>query len=201
MRKYKIANLVGLVLLVVSIIQVLGLKTFFAGCSKRDNGSWMNCRWATQAVIGVSLLLIVMAVMLILVRSTNTKKGIALAMIPTALLNILLPGYLIPLCTSTSMRCHTTMLPAVRIMSLIIAGIALVEVLGLLFAGRRERKQMEAAMEAGSHAEEALPQEEVPAIADAPQEMPQEPAREIPQETSQEPAEESPKEPSAGQEA
>ena len=140
MRKYKIANIVGLILLLVSAFQVLGLKSFFAGCAKRENGTWMNCRWASQAVIGVSFLLIILAVLLILVRSTNTKKGIAIAIIPTSLLNLLLPDILIPLCSSAKMRCHTTMLPAVRVLSLIIAGIALLEVLGLLFAGRRERK-------------------------------------------------------------
>ncbi len=142
MGKHKSTDVIGIILLAVSGVMILGMKTFFKPCAKMENGSWRVCHWASQGVLGMGILLAVLALLLILMRSTDTKKGLALAIIPTALLNFLVPDHLMSLCAKETLRCHTSMLPAVRVLSLVIAGVALVELLLLMFFSRRERKQL-----------------------------------------------------------
>ena len=145
MKKTKTADGIGVVMLVINAFMMIGIKSFFAPCGKKDDGSWMVCHWAGRAVIGVSLLLMILSLLFILMRDTKIKTGISIAMIPAALLNYLIPGTLISLCLKETMRCHTTMAPAVRILSAVIAVIALAEIILLTVSDRNKRKAAEPA--------------------------------------------------------
>ena len=121
MKKMKVLDIV---LLVLSVILVFGTKFVFHACEVGEN--IMSCHWAEQTVFGVGLVLMVQALGLLLSNKSDVRRGIHFAMIPTAILAFFLPGGLIHLCMMKDMRCHTTMRPAIMILSILIAICAIV---------------------------------------------------------------------------
>ena len=175
MKENKIANAVGVAGLILCAVLAIGVKTFFGACDPKDDGSWMSCHWAEQAVFGLAVTIAVMFGMMILFRRFDTKKGVACAVIQVALLTMIIPNTLVRLCLKQEMVCHSTMAPAVRVLAAAIAAVALIEVVILAIQGRMERKkqpavqvsetvqQMEEAAQqmspAGQIAEEEIPAE------------------------------------------
>ena len=117
----------GLVLLALSLLLAIGTATFFGPCIHED-GAYGACHWAGQAELGIGIVLALQALLLTLVRE---KRGVLLAMLPTAVLGILVPGTLISLCQMSTMRCRSTMQPATIILSALILLIAAVRLLTL----------------------------------------------------------------------
>ena len=109
-----------IILLVLSVVFLIGILTFFAPCSPRDDGSWMTCHWAGQAVTGIAAVLLVISVIHLVVKDAKVKQGLALAMIPVALFSIILPGNMIGLCMMDTMRCRSVMRPATLIVSVLV---------------------------------------------------------------------------------
>ena len=109
-----------IILLVLSVVFLIGILTFFAPCSPRDDGSWMTCHWAGQAVTGIAAVLLVISVIHLVVKDAKVKQGLALAMIPVALFSIILPGNMIDLCMMDTMRCRSVMRPATLIVSVLV---------------------------------------------------------------------------------
>ena len=54
-----------IVLLVVSVFFLIGILTFFQACGPKDDGSWMTCHWAGQALTGLAAVLTVIALIVI----------------------------------------------------------------------------------------------------------------------------------------
>lgn len=130
----KKSNLKGLILqiilLVLCAVLCIGVKTFFSPCEhKTESGMWMACHWAGQAVFGISLAMAVNAVMMFIVKDSKIKLGLALSLIPTAIVTALIPNTLINLCMSEQMRCHSVMKPAVIVISALTAIAALIYVI------------------------------------------------------------------------
>lgn len=110
-----------IVLLLLSAGLTVGVKTVFSACEKKPDGTWMACHWAEQAVMALGCAMAVMALVNIVLNKTDLKRGIVLAMIPTALITAFVPNTLIKLCMMTDMHCHSVMKPAVIIISALIA--------------------------------------------------------------------------------
>ena len=121
-------------LVVLGVIFFVGIRTFFAPCGPKDDGNWMTCHWAGQAISGIAAVLLVIAVIHLIVKDAKVKQGLALAIIPTALLAAFLPGNLIGLCMMNTMRCHSVMRTATIIVSLLMIAAALCDV----FAQRKK---------------------------------------------------------------
>lgn len=102
-----------LLLVLLSAVFLIGIRSFFAPCGPKEDGSWMTCHWAGQAVSGAAAVLLCLAVAHLLVRNRGVKAGLSMAMIPTAALTMLIPGKLIHMCMMQSMRCHSVMKPGV----------------------------------------------------------------------------------------
>ena len=113
-------------LLVLSAALLIGVLTVFAPCGPKEDGSWMTCHWAGTAVAVAAAVLTACALMRVFVR--GTKLGIDFAMITVAALAALLPGQLIHLCMMADMRCRAVMTPAVRVLSVLIAVVAVVDI-------------------------------------------------------------------------
>ena len=121
-----------LVQLVLSLCFFCGILFVFGPCGPKEDGGWMTCHWAGQAVTGVAAVLAVLALLRLLVKGNGVKAGLSLAVIPTALLALLIPGKLIGLCMMADMRCHMVMTPAVTVFSLLLAALAAVDSVLLL---------------------------------------------------------------------
>ena len=121
MKRSKKALVFDIILLVLSAVLTIGVKTVFSACEKKPDGMWMSCHWAEQAVFALGIALSAMAVVNIVLNKTDLKRGIALAMVPTALITVFVPNVFIDLCMMKDMHCHEVMRPAVIIISAVIA--------------------------------------------------------------------------------
>ena len=118
-------KLTDIVLLLLSLALCLGVKLVFHACGMKEDGSYMNCHWAEQAVFAVSAGLTITSVFRLFL-DRKAKAGAALAMSVTAAVTALIPGACIRLCMMDTMRCHAIMRPGVIILSglLMLTGIA-----------------------------------------------------------------------------
>ncbi len=134
-KKAKRFELAGLLLLLLSAAELIGIRTFFAPCGPKEDGSWMTCHWAGQAVTGTAVVLLVLALVRILVRDRGMKVGLDMGMAAAAVLSALLPGRLIGLCMMPDMRCHQLTVPGTAVCAV------LVVLAAALDAGLRLRKE------------------------------------------------------------
>ena len=130
MEKKKInIGVTDIILLVLSIVFLIGIRTFFAPCGPKDDGSWMTCHWAGQAITGIASVLLVISVIHMFVKDAKVKQGLAIAMIPMALFSAILPGNMIGLCMMNTMRCHSVMHPATIVMSVLMIAAAVLDLI------------------------------------------------------------------------
>ena len=121
-------NVFDVILLALSVILLLGVLTVFAPCGAKEDGGWMTCHWAGNAVAGAAAVLTALAAMRFVVRDGKVRLGLSAAMIPTALLAALIPGRLIALCMMPSMRCRAVMSPAVTVLSVLLIAAAAIDI-------------------------------------------------------------------------
>lgn len=119
MKKFKI-GVTDILLLVFSILFFLGILTVFKSCGPKDDGSWMTCHWAGNIVLSLSVVLTVISIIHIIISNPKIKLGLSIAILPIAVLAILVPGNLIPLCMMATMRCRAIMQPAAIVISILI---------------------------------------------------------------------------------
>ena len=103
----------AIIILVLSLLLAIGSQTFMGACV-HDDGSLGACHWAARALSGIGGLLAVLAILALLLK--KERAGLYLAMVPTALLGIFIPGTLINLCGMATMRCRALMKPAAMIL-------------------------------------------------------------------------------------
>lgn len=128
-KKKKLIGASDIVLLVLSVVFLIGSLTFFAPCGPKDDGSWMSCHWAGSAVAGVAGVLVVVSLIHLFVPDSGIKTGLSLTAIPTALLSLILPGNIIPLCMMDTMRCRSVTRPAVIVLSILVIAAAVFDIL------------------------------------------------------------------------
>ncbi|MBQ4465150.1 MAG: DUF4418 family protein [Oscillospiraceae bacterium] len=117
MKKLTVTDVI---LLVLSTALCLGVKLVFHACGPKEDGSWMTCHWAEQAVFAVSIGMMAIAVVRLFLERRE-KAGAALAMSLMGVMTALIPNVMIRLCMMSEMRCHAVMHPAVVILSVLTA--------------------------------------------------------------------------------
>lgn len=105
----------------------LGLLFVFGPCGAKEDGGWMTCHWAGQALKGLAGAMLVIALGHLLPGRTELKRGLDLAMLPLSVLAFLLPGRLIGLCMMAQMRCRSVMTPAVTVFSVLLAVVSVLD--------------------------------------------------------------------------
>jgi hypothetical protein len=108
-----------IVLLVLSIVLCAGIKLIFHACAPKEDGGWMACHWAEQAIFANGVILVLSAILRLFVKSSY-KTGIAMAMTATAGITLLIPNVMIKLCMMKEMRCHSVMHPAVMVICILL---------------------------------------------------------------------------------
>ena len=126
MKKKNGSAAAGIVLFVLCAALCAGVKLAFHACGQTEEGKWMGCHLAEQAVFAVGISLTAAALMLLIVKNADVKRGLALSMIPQAAVTAIIPNTLIKLCMKTDMRCHAVTKHAVIILSVMIAVCALI---------------------------------------------------------------------------
>ncbi len=111
----------------LSVVSLIGIFTVFAPCGPKEDGSWMVCHWAGNAVKGISLVLAVLSLIRLFIADEKIKIGLSLAVFAVTILETAVPGHLISLCMMKTMRCHTLTQPGVTVFSILIALTALAD--------------------------------------------------------------------------
>ena len=121
-------GIIDILFAAVSAFYLIGIRTVFSACGPKEDGTWMSCHWAGQAVTAIAAVLLVISVMHLFIRDAKIRIGLSAAMIPTALSGIFVPGTLVNLCMMDTMRCHTVMRPFVVIMSVAVSVICAIDI-------------------------------------------------------------------------
>ena len=129
----KKSTIPAVIALVISLVIAIGSQTFLGACIHED-GSLGACHWAARAIMGVGGLLAALALLAAAVR--KARFGLYLAMLPTGLLGLLVPGALIDVCGMDIMRCRMLMRPA----TMILFALAMAAALAGLALSRREAR-------------------------------------------------------------
>lgn len=125
-RKYTACDIL---LPVLALALLLGLLTVFGPCPAKEDGGWMSCHWAGQALRGLAAAMLAVALLHLLPGRAELKRGLDLALLPMAVLALLLPGHLIDLCMMSTMHCHSVMVPAVTVFSVLLFAVAGIDLL------------------------------------------------------------------------
>lgn len=113
MRQDKASPPVGIVLTALSVLLIAGMLSFAAPCGVHEDGSYGSCHWAARAVLGVGVALLVLSVVRIFERDEGERRGLSLAAALLGVLVACMPGVLVELCATQTMRCHAVMRPFV----------------------------------------------------------------------------------------
>lgn len=124
-----ILNIIGIVLLLVNVILFVGSFTFLKTCGPKEDGTWMTCHWAGQAIIGVSCVLVILALANLMIKNENGKIGLSIGVFANTVLLILLPGRLIDTCMMVDMHCNAVTKPSVTVFGVIIIVVAIANIL------------------------------------------------------------------------
>ena len=129
MKKSGKYSFCDILLPVLALAFFLGLLFAFGPCGPKEDGGWMTCHWAGQAVKGVAGLLLLLSLLHLIPGRAELKMGLDLAQMAAAVLAILLPGHLISMCMMHNMRCHSVMTPAVTVFSVLLVAASLIDLL------------------------------------------------------------------------
>ena len=132
-------KILTVILLVLAALTAVGSVTFLGPCVHAD-GSEAPCAAAGRAVLADGIVLAVLALLLLVVKAPKARTALFILAAFTALVGILLPGTLFPICKMDTMHCRMVMRPA---MIILFAVSLLVSVCGLAAdkAGRRKGRK------------------------------------------------------------
>ncbi|HCJ42381.1 DUF4418 family protein [uncultured Ruminococcus sp.] len=128
MKRKAIEWILGVLLLGCSLCLSVGVKLVFHACGPKDDGSFMTCHWAEQAVLVIGGAMTVISLLVLFVTNGGMRRGLALALAPLGIGAALIPNTMIKLCMMNDMHCHAVMKPAVIIFGITAA------VLGAVYA-------------------------------------------------------------------
>jgi len=107
--------------LILSLLLVLGVKTFIRPCGLHDDGSYGMCRSAGQTVFYLGLVLCLLALSAALSNRRTGRIVSSAAGCILAVVTALIPGTIMSLCMMPGMRCRTIMKPGVLVISILTA--------------------------------------------------------------------------------
>lgn len=120
------ARVAGIILFLVCLVLAIGAFTVLKTCGPMEDGSWMTCHWAGEAVKGVSVVMAVLAAVGLFTKNSGVKVGLSVGIIANAVLNCCIPGTLIHTCMMPDMQCNAVTKPCVMALSVVIIVIALI---------------------------------------------------------------------------
>lgn len=129
MKKNGLCRIADVALLLLSAVLCVGVKLVFHACGAMEDGSYMHCHSAENAVFAAAIALVVLALLLCLLRARIARAVIAFVTTVLALVTAFIPQNIVHLCMMPDMRCRSIMRPAVLVCSLLIAAAALLSAL------------------------------------------------------------------------
>ena len=110
----------GVCLLAAGLILAGGTQFVFTACGIHDDGSYGRCHYAQLVTACIGLLVAVGALCSLFLKTREVSLAVSVITFCEALLVLLSPGKIIPLCMMATMHCLTMMKPFTLTMSLVI---------------------------------------------------------------------------------
>ena len=129
-----------ILLLLLSLVGAIGLKTFLAPCGMHEDQAWSACHWAGQCLWLLFCLLSMQSLVSLLWPNAGVRMGLACAEALTAIACVLTPGTLFSLCMMGTMRCNQIMKPAALVLGILISVLALLRLVLLCRTSRKETR-------------------------------------------------------------
>ena len=77
--KNKSAFITDILLFLASAFFCTGTKFIFHACGKKDDGSYMACHWAEQAVFAIGISIVIISLLVLFIKNRKFKAGAAAA--------------------------------------------------------------------------------------------------------------------------
>ncbi len=131
MSSQKNFRVLDLIFAILNILFFLGAIFVFHPCGPKDDGTWMTCHWAGNAISLMGAFGTILSIINIFVKN-ETKLGLYIANIVIFIGTILIPGTLINLCMMSDMRCNAITKPCTIVFSIIIILFAVINLITIL---------------------------------------------------------------------
>ena len=123
-------------ILFVILALVIGIVPIFTDCQSQGralelaNGKTipMKCHWTGRAEVAVAVPLAGVGILFLLGRRKETRRSLAIVAALLGLMAILLPAWLIGVCSAEEMVCNSTMEPILMlagVLVIVLSGVAL----------------------------------------------------------------------------
>lgn len=106
---------------VLSLLLSLGTLTVFRACAAKEDGTWMNCHNAQNAVVIAAAFLFIIFSVTMVIKIKAVRISLFLIGLAGSIVIFLIPGTIVSMCMMNTMQCYTLMQPFVRVMSAVIA--------------------------------------------------------------------------------
>ena len=126
-KKSKASLILAAVSLIISIFLLVGINFIFPACGLHDDGSYASCHWAGQAVLAAAIMLTAMS-LAALILPAKQCMGCSICLAVCAVVTAIIPDTFIKLCMMPTMKCQASMKPWVIICSVVIAVIAVINI-------------------------------------------------------------------------
>ena len=124
----KAQPIAGILIVCLDVLLAVGLMTFASPCIHLDGAGEPSCLWASRAMLGVSAVVFILAVVRVFETDEGERRGLSLACALSGLLVAAMPGLVISLCADPAMACNAVMRPfalAVGVCIALVGGIDL----------------------------------------------------------------------------
>jgi hypothetical protein len=132
-KKLDMTKAIGIVLLVFGILIAVGPWTIFPVCEYGN--TTMKCHYTADAEIVVGVMIALLGLLLVFVKSNETRIVIGIAEVGLGVFAVLLVTSLTGMCPSSTMECHILAEPMLKILGALVAILGIV----LVYQGMKKR--------------------------------------------------------------
>lgn len=126
------SRVISLISSAAGLLLAVGSMTVFAACRPKDDGTMLNCH---NAQIGVALCGVGIAALFAIAAFVRNKAAVLIcdaAVLALSVITFLIPGVLVHICLLSNMYCQSRLKPFARGLAIIIALLALWDILCIL---------------------------------------------------------------------
>lgn len=107
-KRGTVSVILSILILAASLFLMVGVRKIFPACEQKPTNP-MDCVWTERAESLIGLILTAESLVALFPGEGRTRFYLSLSMLTTAVIGLITPGYLFPLCKMTDMRCRLVM--------------------------------------------------------------------------------------------
>lgn len=130
MSKEKLRNnVLDAILILLSLLLTVGTATIFQTCGPMEDGKYMACHWAGVVIVAIGVTLTVQNIVRLTLSNSDTRRGISIATLLTAILAVAIPGRIVNLCMKSDMQCQAVTKPVATVICILLIIVLIVDII------------------------------------------------------------------------